>query len=217
MKSEPRTIVGIVGDVMHVALDAPREMQMYFPNTQFDDSDVTVVVRSAGVDPASLAPALRSAIAGIDPQQPVSDMATMSTVVSDSMARRRFAALLFAAFAGIGLVLAGVGIYGAISYAVVQRVHEIGIRVALGARRSDILYMIISQGLRPAILGAAIGTLVSLAGSELLASLLFRVRPRDAATFLTVAVIVMTVGALACYLPARKALRIDPLLALRAE
>lgn len=217
IKSEPYTIVGIVGDVLHVSLEAPRELQMYFPSAQFDDSGVTLVVRSAGVDPASLAPAVRGAIAAIDPQQPVSDMATMRNVVSDSMARRRFAALLFAAFAAIGLVLAGVGIYGAISYAVVQRVQEIGIRVALGARRRDILFMIVSQGMRPAIAGAIIGTLASLANAEVLSSLLFRVAPRDAETFLLVIPIVLVVGGIACYLPARRALRLDPLAALRTQ
>ena len=211
-----RMVVGVAGDVLHRGLDAPHSLQVYVPNTQWTDSDVLMVVRTAN-DPASIVAAVRHAIAAVDPQAPVTDVATMDEVVSASVARQRFSVLLFVLFALIALVLASVGIYGVIFYAVAERAHEIGIRMALGAARSDVLRLAVGEGVKPALLGVAVGIAGALALTRLLASLLYGVKPTDPATFVAVSTLLIVVAPLACYIPARRAMRVDPMVALRHE
>ncbi|HYL65398.1 MAG TPA: ABC transporter permease [Candidatus Methylomirabilis sp.] len=211
-----KTVVGVVGDVLHRGLDAPHTIQIYLPYTQFTDSLAILVVR-ASHDPASLAPAVRSTIAALDPQVPISDVATMQEVVSASVANQRFGVLLFAIFAAIALFLAALGIYGVISYGVIQRTHEIGIRVALGARRAEVLRLIVGEAMRPAMLGAVLGLGAAFGLTRLLGRLLYSVKPSDPPTYALVVLILIAVALFASYIPARRATRVDPMVALRYE
>jgi putative ABC transport system permease protein len=211
-----RIIVGVVGDVLHNGLNAPHTLQIYLPNAQYPDSDVLLVVR-ASKDPASLATAVRGEIAALDPQVPVSGAATMEELVSGSVANQRFGTLLFTLFAAIALLLAAFGIYGVISYGVAQRTHEIGIRMSLGASRRAVLQLVVGEVMRPAFLGAAIGLGAALGLTRLLSRFLFGVKPTDPVTFALVFVLLIGVALLACYLPARRASRVDPMIALRHE
>jgi putative ABC transport system permease protein len=215
-KGPLRIVVGVAGDVLHNGLDAPHTLQVYLPNTQFTDSDVLLVVRTAN-DPASIAGAVRHEIAAVDSQAPVTDVFTMDEVVAASVAKQRFGVLLFAVFAAIALVLASVGIYGVISYGVAQRTNEIGIRMALGAEKRDVLAMIVGEGMKPALLGAAVGIAAAFALTRLLATLLYGVKPGDPVTFVTMSAILVGVALLACYVPARRAAKVDPIVALRYE
>jgi putative ABC transport system permease protein len=201
-KAPLRTVVGVVGDVLHRSLAAPHTLQIYLPNAQFTDSDVILAVRGE--------------IAALDPQVPVSEIATMDEVVSASVTNQRFIAILFFLFAAIALLLATVGIY-VISYSVAQRTHEIGIRVALGAHRGEVLRLIIGEAMGPALLGAAAGLCAAFGLTRLLTGLLFGVRPSDPPTFALVSLILLAVALLACYLPPRRATRVDPVIALRYE
>jgi putative ABC transport system permease protein len=211
-----KTVVGVVGDVLHKGLDAPHSIQVYLPNTQFTDSMVVLVVRTSN-DPRSLAAAVRSAIAVLDPQVPISEVATMDEVVSASVANQRFGALLFLLFGAIALVLTAVGIYGVISYGVTQRTHEIGIRLALGAGRREVLSMVVSEALEPALLGAALGLSAAFGLTRLLTRLLYNVKPSDPLVFAGVLLLLIGVALLASYIPARRATRVDPIVALRYE
>ena len=211
-----KTVVGVVGDVLHKGLDAPHTIQVYLPNTQFTDSLVILAVRTSN-EPASIAAEVRSEIVGLDPQVPISAVATMDEVVSASVANQRFGALLFLLFGAIALVLTTVGIYGVISYGVAQRTHEIGIRLALGAGRREVLRLIVGETMRPALLGAAVGLCAAFALTRLLTGLLFGVRPTDPTVFVAVLLLLVGVAFLASYIPARRATRIDPIVALRYE
>ena len=211
-----RTVVGVVGDVLHRGLDAPHTLQIYLPTAQFTDSLVVLAVRTS-VDPISVAAAVRSEIASLDPQVPLSGIATMNEVVSASVANQRFAALLFLLFGVIALLLTAVGIYGVISYGVAQRTHEIGIRLALGARNREVLGLIVGEAMRPALFGAALGLFAAFGLTRLLTGLLFNVKPTDPATFTVVLLLLVGVALLASYIPARRATRVDPIVALRYE
>ncbi len=211
-----KTVVGVVGDVLHKGLDASKTLQVYLPEAQFVDSDMMLVVRTSS-DPASLAAAVRGAIAAVDPQAPVSGVATMQDVVFASVANQRFGVILFTLFAAVALLLAAFGIYGVISYGVTQRTHEIGIRVALGARRNEVLALVVGEAMKPALLGAVLGLAAAFGLTRLLAGLLFAVKPADPATFALVFVLLLAVSLLACYIPARRAMRVDPIVALRYE
>jgi putative ABC transport system permease protein len=191
-------------------------MQVYLPNTQFTDSLVILTVRTAD-DPAALAAAVRSEIAALDPQVPVSAVATMDEVVSASVENQRFGALLFLLFGAIALLLTAVGIYGVISYGVAQRTHEIGIRLALGAAKGEVLSLIIGEAMRPALLGAAVGLCAAFGLTRLLARLLYGVKPTDPSVFAAVLFLLVSVALLASYIPARRATRVDPMVALRYE
>jgi putative ABC transport system permease protein len=211
-----KTVVGVVGDVLHKGLDAPHTIQVYLPNTQFTDSMVILAVRTSN-DPVSLAAAVRSEITSLDPQVPISEVATMEEVVSLSVANQRFGALLFLLFGAIALVLTAVGIYGVISYGVAQRRHEIGIRLALGATRREVLRLLIREAMKPALLGAALGLSAALGLTRLLSRLLYDVKPTDPLVFVAVLVLLISVALLASYVPARRATRVDPMVALRYE
>ena len=211
-----RTVVGVVGDVLHRGLDASHTLQIYLPNTQFADSLVILAVRTSN-DPASLAAAVRSEIAALDPQVPVSAVATMDEVVSASVENQRFGTLLFLLFGAIALLLTAVGIYGVISYGVAQRTHEIGIRLALGAGSQQVLGMIVGEAMRPALRGAALGLCAAFGLTRLLTRLLYNVKPTDPPVFTAVLLLLIGVALLASYIPARRATRVDPMVALRYE
>ena len=214
------TVVGVVGDTKQYSLGEPPSPAMYLPYAQapaaFLMQDITIVLR-ADADPLALASAARRAVQAVDPDLPVFDVATMNQLVYRSASAPRFNSALLGVFAALALVLAAVGIYGVMSYAVAQRTHEIGVRVALGARTSDILLQVVRQGMLPAAAGIAIGTAGAWAVTRFLSSLLFGVTPTDPVTFALVTLLLAAVAVLACILPARRATKVDPVVALRYE
>jgi putative ABC transport system permease protein len=211
-----RMVVGVVGDVLHAALDAAHTDQVYLPETQFTDNGVVLVVRGRAA-PANLASPVRDAIAAIDPNQAVSKMATMEDVVRDSVGRRSFVLGLLAVFASLALILATVGLYGVVSHLVSQRGHEIGIRMALGAKPGDIKQMVLRQGLGLALLGLVVGVPMGLGTGRAISTLLFRISPADPLSFLAVLVLLLAIAAMASYVPARRAANMNPMIVLRHE
>jgi putative ABC transport system permease protein len=211
-------IVGVVGDVRQASLATGRMDAVYIPTTQWSWADpmLSLVVRAHG-DAAALAPALRSAIWSVDKDQPIVRVATMEALLAASAAERRFALNLFEAFALVALVLAAVGIYGVLSAGVTERIREIGVRSALGASRGNILALVLRQGLALTALGVTIGLAGAVAGSRALNTLLFGVTRLDPVTYISVAVLLLGVSAVACWLPAWRAARVDPTITLRAE
>ena len=175
-----------------------------------------VAVRTVA-DPRSMAAAVRQEVQGVDIEQSVANVRALDQVISDSVAPRRLSSVLLGIFAGVALALASVGIYGVLSHLVTQRRHEIGVRMALGAERKDVLKLVVGHGLRLAILGLGIGLAASLALTRSLESMLFGVRPKDPLTFGLVSMILMSVALFASYLPARRATKVDPIVALRYE
>ncbi len=210
------TIVGVVNDVRYRGLDAAIRQDLYLPSAQAPQREMSMVVRTAS-EPMGLAAAVRAAVLSVDADLPIYRVRGMREVVDASLGQQRFPLQILAAFALLALVLAAVGIYGVMSYAVTQRTHEIGVRMALGAGRAEVLRMVVGQGLRLAIMGVAVGLAGSLALTRLLSSLLFGVSATDPATFVGVPVLLAAVAALACYIPARRATRVDPMVALRCE
>ena len=178
---------------------------------------MTLVVRTSVADPLSLSGTVRSSIQTLDNNQPVYDVYTLRQIVGDSMAQRRFSMLLMGLFAAVALALAAVGIYGVVSYSVVQRTHEIGIRIALGAQTSDVLKLVIGQGMTLILIGVAIGLAAALALTRFLETLLFGISATDWVTFTEIAALLTAVALLACYLPAHRASKVDPMIALRQE
>ncbi len=211
-----RTVVGVVGRVKQYMLDADGRIAMYQPQTQSPSRAMFVAVKTHG-DPAALAAAAKTAVHDVDPDLPLYHVRPMATWVEQSLARRRFSLVLLTLFAVLALALAAVGIYGVMAYLVSQGTREIGIRIALGATPRTVVAMIVRQGMTVATAGAAAGIVAALALSRLMDSLLFGVRGTDPLTFATVAAVLLTIAFLACYLPARRAARIDPMKALRAE
>jgi len=212
------TIVGVVGDVKHFGLDLPEQPALYSPYTQISPWKrwMSVAARIQS-NPESMIQTVKQQIWKVDSQLPVTDVKTMNEVSAASFAARRFNMLLLAIFAGLALVLGAVGIYGVMSYAVTQRTQEIGIRMALGARGADVLKLIIKNGLTLTLLGVAIGIAGAVALTRLLTTLLFGVTPTDKPTFFVVSAVLVLVALVACYLPARRATKVDPLEALRYE
>jgi len=212
-------IVGIAGDVRHFELDRDPRPALYVPYAQESEfwlAPHDLVVR-AQADPLALAAAVREAIRSIDPEQTVSNVRTMEAVMSEAVARRRFSTLLLGAFAGVAVLLAALGTYGVIAHSVARRTQEIGIRMALGARPIDVLRMVLGQGTRLAILGAVLGVVCALALTRLMGSLLFGVSPTDPMTFFLTALVLPAIAVLASFVPARRATRVDPMIALRCE
>jgi putative ABC transport system permease protein len=209
-------IVGVVADVKQNDLKEKDYPAVYLPHGTFPQSLMAFIVRSSA-DPATLSASIRRRVADIDPELPIYDMETMSQAVSASVAQPRFYTLLLAAFAGLALLLAALGIYGVISYTVSQRTRELGIRIALGATNERIMRLVLGQGLALMAAGVAIGVLGALALMRVLSTMLFSVRTTDAATFIVVPVVLAVVAAIASYLPARRAARVDPVIAMRAE
>jgi putative ABC transport system permease protein len=217
-KSAPEwiTIVGVAGDTKLYGLANPARLEVYLPFRQSALGDMTLVVKS-GIDPGALISGIRNAIASIDKEQPIFGVATMQQLVNDSVSTRRITLILLGVFGALALVLGAIGIYGVIAYSVAQRTHEIGIRMALGARQGDVVRMILAQGARIAGAGVVIGILASLGLTRLLTNLLFSVSPADPVTFAAVAIVLVLVALLASYVPARRTLRLDPTIALRHE
>ncbi|HEY2801981.1 MAG TPA: ABC transporter permease [Chthoniobacterales bacterium] len=212
----PTEIIGIIGDTQSVDLLTPAKAHAFWPHPQLPYNLMTLTVRTAG-DPASLAPSVEAQVHALDKDQPVSDVRTMEQWVARSLAQTRFSSLLLMGFAGLALILAAVGIYGVMSYAVNQRTSEIGLRIAIGAEGKDILKMIVVDGARLAGAGLTIGLLLAIALSRTLSSLLFQTLAADPLTYAVVILVLGAVALLASYLPARRAARVDPLVALRAE
>jgi ABC-type antimicrobial peptide transport system permease subunit len=193
--------------------------QMYVPAAQTNVYPVRLAdlaVRTSG-EPAAMAGVIRSAVLDLDPNQPITAVRTLDEILSTRAAERRFETLLFFLFAALAVVLAVVGIFGVVSYAVSQRTPEIGVRMALGADRRHVLSLVVRQGLTMAGLGTLVGVIAALALSRLIESLLFHVKPTDPLTFAAVVGTLLGVAALACYVPAWRATRVDPTQALRAE
>jgi predicted permease len=211
-----REVVGVVKDVKHFGLDADAPPTMYFPMRQVPARGMNLVVRASG-DPSSLVPAVRTQVWAEDKNLAIANLTTMKDLVSSSITQQRFILLLLGCFAALALLLAAVGIYGVMSYAVTQRTHEIGIRMALGARMGDVLKLVVKNGITLALIGIAIGLVLAFALTRLMASLLFGVTPTDLMTFATVSVGLVIVALVACFIPARRATKVDPLVALRYE
>jgi putative ABC transport system permease protein len=215
--NEPwHTIIGVVGEVRHQSLERATRKSIYVPHQQIPMREMTLAVRTS-TEPLSLAGAVRNQVKELDPDQPITNVRTMTEVISRSVWQPRLYAILFGVFAVVALLLASIGIYGVMSYAVTQRTHEIGIRMALGAQTRDVLRMIIGQGMMLALMGVALGLLGAFALTRIMSSLLFNVSATDPATFVGVSLLLSMVAFLACYLPARRATRVDPMIALRYE
>jgi putative ABC transport system permease protein len=206
-------IVGVVGDVRDVSIDSPAPAEMYFAGF---GRVSTFVVRTAS-DPPSVTETIRNAVLSIDPSQPIFEVQTATQLVDHSIARQRFAATLLGLFSLLALILAAGGIYGVTSYAVVARTREIGVRMALGAQPSDVLQMILRQEMFGAAIGIVIGSVCALAATKLLSSMLYQVAPTDPMTYAGVCLALGSAAFLACYIPARRAMRVDPMTALRFD
>jgi predicted permease len=212
----PTEIVGVVGDVSYTALTTEARPMVYLLHAQAPGYVMYLVVRAMG-EPAALATAVRHAVQTVDPTKSVARVKTMEQYVDEAIARPRLYASMVAAFAALALMLAGIGLYGLIAYAVTQRTHEIGIRMALGAERGAVLRMILTQGAALAASGLVLGVMTSLALGRLVVSLLFGVTATDVATYVWVSMVLAAVALLAAYIPARRASRVDPMVALRSE
>jgi putative ABC transport system permease protein len=211
-----RTVVGVVQHISKYGLDGRVKDQYYIPAAQQPQRGQYLVVRAAS-DPMGLVSAASAAVRAVDPDMPVFRVRTMEQVVESTLIGRRFTVTLLAIFAGVALVLAAVGLYGVIAYAVSQRTHEIGIRMALGARVGDVVRMVVRQGMTLAVVGLALGAVAALLTTRFLTSLLFGVGAADPVTFLAIPVLLAAVTLVASWLPARRAARIDPMVALRGE
>jgi putative ABC transport system permease protein len=214
--SKPAEIVGIAGDVRDQELESKGRPAVYEPAAQVPFNAMFFGIRTAG-DPAALIPGVRSAMRGLDAELPLDGVGTVDALVETSLSQRRFAMLLMAIFAGLALVLAMVGIYGVIAYSVTQATQEIGIRMALGARRGDVLGMVFGYAGVLIAAGLTIGVATALGTGRYLASQLFEVKPTDPATYAAVAGVLLATAMLACAIPALRAMRVDPLVALRNE
>ena len=212
-----RTIVGVVGDVRSGAIDRAPEPQAYVSTTQFSSLAMAMVIKTRGGDPASLGETIRAEVRRVDPEMPVYGIETLDHVVARSTGQRRFAATLLLLFSGFALVLACVGLYAVIAYLVAQRTHEFGIRIALGAGRGDVLRIVLGYGGRIAVAGVTLGIVAAVPLARGLEALLFGVSPTDLVTFGAVTLALALVTLVACYLPARRALKINPVEALRTS
>lgn len=210
------TVIGVVADVREWEWGEEKVGQLYLPYAQNPSRIMRLVIRSTS-DPAALAPAVRKAVESIDPSQPVTEIRTMDQLLSQAVSQRRLNMLLLAVFAFIATILAAIGIYGVMAYGVTQRLHEIGIRMALGADRSDVLKMIISDGMKLAVIGLLIGIVGAALLTRYLESQLYGIKTSDPYTYVAVALGLAAVAAAACYFPARRATKVDPLVALRHE
>src|SRR5581483_4790743 len=211
-----REIVGVIGDIRHVALSEPDWPEMYAPFAQFAPPTMNIVVRAAA-NPMNLASALRTQVSAVDRDITLSAFSSMDEVLAESVSQPRFSSQLLGAFALLALLLAAVGLYGLMAFAVTQRRIEIGIRMALGARREDVLKLILRHGSKLAIAGIGIGLIASLAVTRVLSGMLFAVTPGDPETYMAIALLLVVVALLACYIPARRAAKVDPMVALRYE
>ena len=218
-KNPPREIVGVVGNVKHLRLSSEFTPEYYVPYMQVQGAGVSICLKTAG-DPASLTSAVKKEIAAMDRDLPLYDVRTLESYVSASVAQPRFQAVLLEVFALLALLLTAIGIYGVIAYSVVQRTQEIGIRMTLGATRNNVMGMVLKAGVRLTAIGVVVGVVLAFGVTRWLSSisnLLFQVKPTDVLTFASVIVILTVVSLLASYIPARRATRVDPMVALRQE
>src|SRR6185437_15368608 len=211
-----RTIVGVVGNIRQESITDEVAPEIYVPFSQMGVNGVTLMVRTTS-DPLTLARSVRGEVLAIDQNQPIYDVKTLAERVNDAVAVSRSLMLLFAAFALLALVLGAVGIYGIVSYSVTQRTHEIGIRMALGARAANALSLIMKNGLTLVLAGIAIGVATAFGLTRFLATLLFGIEPTDGVTFLVVSSVFFVIAIVAALLPALRATRVDPVIALRSE
>jgi putative ABC transport system permease protein len=209
-------IVGVVGDVKYSGLDAAAEPAFYLDYRQSPHTRRFVVLR-AGSDPQALVSSIRAAVAAIDEDLPIGRFFTMDELLAASVAAPRFRTALVSVFAVVGLLLAAIGIYGVMAYAVAERTHELGLRVALGATSRDVMRLVLVEALALAAAGLAIGLLAAFAATRLITTLLFGVAPTDPATFASIAAVLLGTALVASYAPARRATRVDPMAALRCE
>jgi putative ABC transport system permease protein len=210
-----REIIGVVGNVRHLGLDKGPRLEIYFPFPQFRVSFQTLVVRTD--DPLSLVAAIRNQVQTIDKDQPISNIRTMEELLGRSVSQQRFSLLLMGIFAGVALALAAVGIYGVMSYLVAQRTHEIGVRMALGAQVNDVLKLVVKQGMTLTLTGVLAGLITAIGLTRLISNLLFGVSSTDLLTYISIAALLILVALAACWIPARRATKVDPLVALRCE
>ncbi|HVF58071.1 MAG TPA: ABC transporter permease [Pyrinomonadaceae bacterium] len=215
-RTPPAEVIGVVGDVKHFGLDDKAEEYIYTSSIQTPGNSMFLVVRAA-TDPSGITPLMRKEVQGLDKELPVFDVKPMSQRIIESTASRRLVMFLLGIFAGVALILASVGIYGVMAYAVTQRTHEIGIRMALGARRADILKLVVRQGMLLVVLGVTLGLLVSFAVTRFMTGLLFGVTANDPATLAGVSLLLAAIAFIACLIPARRATKVDPMVALRYE
>jgi putative ABC transport system permease protein len=210
------SVIGVIRDAHRTEVTRAIRPEVYTSTLQFPPRTQTLLVRTVG-EPPAIVPAIRRELQAIDPQLPIFGVTTLEQELARTFDRPRFQAVLFAGFAGIALLLATIGIYGVTSHAVGQRTHEVGIRMAMGAARRDVLQLIFVQHLRPALIGMVVGVVGAVLLSRFLRSLLFGVSATDPATFVIVVGVLLSVAAVACWVPARRATRVDPLVALRTE
>ncbi len=216
-KNPVLTVLGVVGRVKMESLNQNSDrVQGYFPFAQVPNGGMTVVLKAAS-DPNQMLGAVREAVRNLDPDQPIYNPRTMDEIRAESVAPERLNLTLLSLFAGLALVLAIVGIYGVMSYSVTQRTHEIGIRMAIGAQPRDVFTMILGQGMKLALIGVALGLVGAFALTRLMATMLFGVEPTDATTFATISILLVTIALLACYLPGRRATKVEPTVSLRYE
>ena len=211
-----RQVVGVIADIKFEGVTEDTTMQVYMPFAQDPPGDFTVALRTA-VDPASMRSAVEGVVASISRDMPVSLMRTMEQVLDASIARQRMALLVLSVFAGVALILAASGLYGLVAHSVTERTHEIGVRMALGAERRDVIRLVITHGLSMTVAGIVVGVAGAAALSKSLEGLVFGVQPTDPATFASVVVMLFAVSLAACYLPAWRATRIAPTTALRMD
>jgi putative ABC transport system permease protein len=210
------TIVGVVADTKLYGPENPSRLEVYTSGFQGPTNHMELIVKS-NADPAALTKEIRGIVASIDKDQPIFAIVSMSQLLRDWTSTRRITLVLLGIFSALALILAAIGIYGVISYTVALRTQEIGIRMALGAQKRDVLRMVMGQGVRLAFTGVAIGVLAALALTRLLSSLLFSVSASDPIVFISVPVVLILVTLVACYIPAMRAMRVDPMVALRYE
>jgi putative ABC transport system permease protein len=216
-RSPVMTVVGVVGRVKMDGLNKDsNRVQGYFHHRQFSFSGMTVVVRSS-IEPNQMVAAAREQVRAIDSEQPIFGVRTLEEIRSDSIAPERLNLTLLGIFAAVALALALIGIYGVMSYAVSQRTHEIGVRMALGAQARDVLKLVVRQGMHLALVGVAIGLIAAFTLTRLMERLLFGVKATDPMTFAVIALLLIAVALVACYIPARRATKVDPMVALRYE
>jgi putative ABC transport system permease protein len=217
-----RTIVGIVANIKHSSLREAPDPEMYVPYTQneikiWPSMQTMQAALRTQADPEGLTRSVRDALLGVDADLPIANVTTLAALVDDSTAQTRFTLFLVGSFAGLALILTTIRLYGVVSYSVQQRTHEIGIRISVGATRHDVVSMVLGSGARLAGVGIVAGLLAAWAVTRMMSTFLYGVRPTDPLTFTAVAALLLGVALLACYLPARRAAGIDPLIALKYE
>ena len=216
VQTQAREIVGMVGDVRQIGLDTSPAEGFYLSSYQRPQLAMSVAVRTEGA-PLSLSSAVRSRVLAIDRDQPIASLQTMDERVSESISNQRFTLLLLGLFAGVALVLAAIGIYSVMAYTVTQRTGEIGLRMALGAQTRDVLKLVVAQGMSMALIGVAAGLGSAFALTRVMRSLLFSVSATDPMTFIVIPTVLIGVALAACLVPARRAVNVDPMVALRYE